>query len=239
MKFYDLHCHTSGISRCARITFDVFVDRAKAYDYDGFVLTNHYTASDLEKYGADAFIEKYIDEYIKTRDYGKKVGVNVLFGLEVTVAYNPYVHLLIYGATPDFLRANPDLPNLTQREIYEVCEKYGCVLVNAHPYRYGQTVQDLRYLDGVEVNCHFLYDGCYVNELANVAKENHIALTCGCDYHGDCDRPCAGVYLPDDVNTSEALAYYLKNSTNFSIKVNDPVTKDIFDFSVDVEKRKA
>ncbi len=238
MLLYDLHCHSSGISRCARIPFNVVVDSVKETGFDGMVLTNHYNDYDLTEFGTECFVEKFINEYLKTREYGEKVGVNVLFGVEVTVAYNPKVHLLIYGATPEFLRENPDLPNLTQKEIYEACHKYGCLLVNAHPYRYGQTVQDIRYLDGVEVNCHFKYDGCYVNELAVVAKENGFALTCGCDFHGDCERPCGGVYLPDDVTTNEELVEYLKNSSVFSLKVNDPVTHDVFDFTVDVGKRK-
>lgn len=235
--FYDLHCHSSGISRCARVSYDVVIDVAKEHGYDGIVLTNHYTDYELNDYGTEVFVEKYIDEYVKARDYGEKVGVNVLFGIEVTVSYNLSVHLLIYGATPEFLRANPNLPNLTQAELYEVCRKNGCVLINAHPYRYGQTVQDLRYLDGVEVNCHFKYDGCYTKELAKVARDNHVAFTCGCDYHGDSERPCAGMYLPDGILTNRDLVEYLKTSSVFSVKVNDPVTREIYDCTVDVGER--
>lgn len=228
---FDLHCHTSGISRCCRLPYNVIVDKAKEYGYDGIVLTNHYLACDIEK-DSDKFIENYIKEYELSRKYGESVGLKVLFGAEITVSYNEAVHLLIYGVTKDFLRKYKNLPNLSQKELYEVCHENGCVLVNAHPFRYGMTVQDVRYLDGVEVNCHFIYGKCYAKELTRIAKENSLALTCGCDYHGDSDKPFGGTYLPDDIVTESDLANYVAKSKISNLKVHDPETKEIYDLSV-------
>ncbi len=204
---------------------------AKDYGYDGIVLTNHYTQWDIEE-NAYEFVEKYIEEYENARVYGEKIGLKVLFGAEITVSYNEAVHLLIYGVTAEFLRKNKNLPNFTQKELYGVCHENGCVLVNAHPYRYGMTVQDVRYLDGVEINCHFKYGKCYAQELIEIAKENSLAITCGCDFHGDSEKPYGGTYLPDNISTSQDLAKYIETCKISSVKVHDPETRESYDLSV-------
>lgn len=228
---FDLHCHTSGISRCCKLPYNEILDIAKNNGYDGLVITNHYTEFELNDYGESLFVEKYIEEYRLCKEYGEKIGLKVLFGVEVTAGYNQAVHLLIYGVTPEFLRENPNLPSLSQKELYEICHKNDCVLINAHPFRYGQTVQDLNYLDGVEINCHLGYGNCFYKKLSKIAYENKVAVTCGCDYHGG-ERPLGGTYLPDDVTNNVALVDYLKNSNEFLLKVHAPETREIFNLKV-------
>lgn len=227
--FYDLHCHTGGISRCCKAPYDKIIDMAKKYGYEGMVITNHFTEVDLNEFGEEKFVEMYIEEYNKCRAYGEKVGINVLFGAEITVSYNIDVHLVIYGVTPQFLRDNPRLPLLSQKEIYEACHKYGCLLINAHPFRLGMTIQDVNYLDGVEVNCHAKFGDCHEKELTQFAKDHGLALTCGCDYHADTRKPTGGTYLPDNILTNTDLVNYLKTSDTFHIKVDDPVTLEVYE----------
>lgn len=227
--FFDLHCHTSGISRCCKLPFNSILDTDLSCGYDGIVLTNHYTDYDLKEYGVRGFVDRYIEEFEKTEGYARKIGMTAFFGAEITMSYNEAVHLLIYGVTPEFLINNPDLPNLSQQALYEVCKNNGCALVNAHPYRYGMTVQDIKYLDGVEVNCHFRHGSCHEKELTEIAKNNGLALTCGCDYHGDSERPGGGIYLPNDIKSNEDLVKYIKCGKTFSIRVNDPITRDIYE----------
>lgn len=227
--FFDLHCHTSAISRCCKLPYDKILDEALSCGYDGIVLTNHYTDFDLKEFGDKEFADMYIEEFNKTYEYGKKLGMKVFFGAEITMSYNEAVHLLVYGVTPEFLRNNTNLPNLSQKELYEVCHANGCALVNAHPYRFGTTVQDLKYLDGVEVNCHFRHGECHEKTLTEIAKTNRIALTCGCDYHGDSDRPRGGIYLPNEIETNADLVNYITNGRSFNIRVNDPITREIYE----------
>ena len=44
MKLYDFHTHTSGISRCSRLTSAQLARAIKDEGIDGMVLTNHYAA---------------------------------------------------------------------------------------------------------------------------------------------------------------------------------------------------
>ena len=82
-------------------------------------------------------------------------------------------------------------------------------MIQAHPFRKGiDVLLDLKYLDGVEANCHPLYDATHVNKLTSIAKNNNLLLTCGGDFHNDTHRPKCGVYLNDDLkDTSEIVSY--------------------------------
>jgi hypothetical protein len=94
--------------------------------------------------------------------------------------------------------------------------------VQAHPYRGGKSVLlDLKYLDGVEVNCHPLYDGTHLDELAKIARDNELLLTCGGDYHADTIRPKCGVYFKDDIIKMSELMQELLTSEETKLCVQE------------------
>lgn len=225
----DLHGHTSGISRCCKLAAPDILRAAQEVGLDGIVLTNHYQESYLEGGSFDAFADKYIREYYETKEWGEKLGCKVFLGAEVTMNFWPSVHLLVYGADEDFLRHNPCLYRYSQKELYTLVRENGCALVQGHPYRNGCTVLDTDYLDGVEVNCHPLYDGSHEQELYAIAQQAGIMLTCGGDYHGDSYRPHCGTYLPDWVQDEHDLARFILTADHVRLhiqEVNDPVHAD-------------
>ena len=99
--------------------------------------------------------------------------------------FNRKIHLLIYGISGIELKEKPNLFDLSIEELSTYCKDKGFALVQAHPFRGGTNVLDSTYLDGIEINCHPLYKNTFSDELITIAKSNHIAITCGCDYHGD------------------------------------------------------
>ena len=117
LKFYDLHCHTSGISRCCRLNSEEILSKAKEVGYDGIVLTNHYTQGYLDGRDYSVFAEEYIAEYEKAKAQGEKIGVEVIFGVELTYEISPKIHILLYGATPDFIRQNREMYLLDSRAL--------------------------------------------------------------------------------------------------------------------------
>lgn len=216
----DMHAHSSGISRCCRYDAREVIDRAKALGLSGIVLTNHYQ-KDYIKSSAEEFVEGYIAEYRSAAEYGKQVGLKVFFGVEVTVASDPKIHMLVYGIGEDGLRAEPmlfdmDLPTLSRR-----VHSLGGVLVQAHPFRNGATVLDTAFLDGLEINCHPLYSNTHSGELVTAAQKAGIMLTCGGDYHGDTYRPDCGTYLPDDIVSDEDIAKFILTSQVAHLRVQE------------------
>ena len=101
----DMHAHTSGVSHCCVLPPEEIVKIAKETGLDGIVLTNHYAKEYVT-------VEKYIQEYEITKEAGEKIGLKVWFGIEVTVTWDPRIHLLVYGVTTDFLKEHPALYEL-------------------------------------------------------------------------------------------------------------------------------
>ncbi len=222
--FFDLHAHSSGISPCCRMTAGEVIATARDAGYDGIVLTNHYQKSYLRGASPEDFAKRYLAEYEEARKIGQTLGVQVWFGIEVTMEAHGGVHMLLYGVDAAFLTATPTLYEMTQEELYSAVHGVGGVLVQAHPMRGGRNVLlDPVYLDGVEANCHKVYpDGVHYEALSAFAAENGLMMTCGCDYHADAPRPHGGTVLPDDLSDSAALARYLYATDHITLRLEEP-----------------
>lgn len=228
----DLHAHTSGISRCCQIDAAGMLEAAKNIGLDGVVLTNHYQKSYL-KYGengaANDFAHKYIEEFYRTKELGEAIGMRVLFGIEVTSEPNNQKHILVYGVEPEFVLNHPRVFDYTLPELRDAVKSVDGVVIQAHPYRRGGTLLDVKYLDGVEVNCHPLYGKSDAESMIKIASENRLALTCGGDYHNDTYRCKCGMYLPDDICDGVALGKYIAGADDLKLCIHEPYG-DIYDF---------
>lgn len=220
--FVDMHVHTGGISLCCKIDYTKALEVSKENGYDAVVITNHYTKSYFTDKNYDQWIEKYIEEFYKCRKYGQEIGIKCFFGIELTSEENPCVHFLIYGANEQFLRNNKLLCDKTQEELYRLCRENDCALVQAHPFRGCAVVQNTDFLDGVEINCHPLYKNSYYEKIIMIAKEKNIAVTVGCDYHGDTYRPKGGMFLPDYIENGKELADYILKSNKMKVQIHEP-----------------
>ena len=207
----DPHIHTSAISRCSKCCAEDLVDLCVRDNIDAIVLTNHYKRNyyvEDEKF--PAWRDAYIEEYLHTRKVGEKAGLKVLFGLEITLDDLPRIDFLVYGLTHEKAAKAPQLHSLTQKELFEYCVSENALLYQAHPYRRGTLPQDPRYLHGVEINCHPIYNYNDKKEVIEFASEHNLKLSCGSDYHGDTYKPHCGIYVPDEIDDTVALADFLR-----------------------------
>ena len=217
----DLHAHSSGISKCCRIDAEEVVREAVRIGLDGIVLTNHYQSKSVGEDGVIAFIDRYVEEFRRARRIGEGYGCRVLFGVEISAERYQLVHLLAYGVGEDFLYDYPEIFDFELPEIYRAVKSAGGVLIQAHPHRRGDRLVDTRYLDGIEVSCHPLYEGTHLEKMLEIAGEEGMILTCGGDYHADTHRPKCGMYLPPSVDSGEALGAYLMNAESVRIAVQE------------------
>ena len=170
----DLHAHSKAISRCSRITGKDNIDLSLEKGMDGFVITNHYDKNYVVNNDYLDLVNRYINEYYDLKEYGEKVGFKVFFGIEVTLNKHNDAHILIYGVEPLFLLDNPCLYDYTQEELYKLVKENGGIVIYPHPFRDLNKKLDLKYVDGIEVNCHPLYGNTYSNEVINFATIKHI-----------------------------------------------------------------
>ena len=218
----DFHAHSKGISKCCKIGGKDMVLLTKNSGMDGIILTNHYDKNYLINDDSNEFAKRYVDEFYYVQKEGEKIGFKVFFGLEITMAKHNNVHMLVYGVDCDFVLKYPNLYDYTQQELYNLVHQNNGILVQAHPYRKGKDVLlDLNYLDGIEANCHPLYDGTYIDELYNIAVTNKKLLTCGGDFHNDTIRVKCGVYLNDNIKNTSEIVNYLKNTKEIKLCIQE------------------
>lgn len=216
----DMHAHSSGISRCCKADAADVMLTAKSNGIDALILCNHYQESYVTSTAAE-FARKYIEEFNYAVSLEKSTGVKLFFGIEVTAKRHGDAHILIYGMQPDFLRAHPEIYDYPLEKMHALVKAAGGLVVQAHPFRGGGHVLDLRYLDGIEVNCHPLYDATHCDEILSIAAGANKLVTCGGDYHADCYRAICGTYFPDGVRDNAGIIAHLTGSDEIKMHVHE------------------
>ena len=232
MYKYEIHVHTNACSACGASSGIEMVDAAKEAGYSGFVLTNHFfhgnTGIDRNLPWAD-FVKAYADDYYIAKEYGDKVGIDVLFGLEE--GFGDSKEALIYGLTPELVAATPQLANLDIAFLSDFVRKNGGFISCAHPFRTApyisnpDIVPNPIYFDGIEVFNHFNTEAA--NEKAfNYAKANNLQGLAGGDVHRIDAMGTCGVAFEKRICTNEELVAALKSKAYKYITdgvLHDPV----------------
>lgn len=215
MKKYltELHMHTKESSSCAEIPADKIIEEYKKEGYSTIVITDHCSKSKLDRLGDLTWKEK-IDYIFKgydiARQYGDKLGMNILLGVEITL-YRFSGDYLVYGINKEFLYENEEIYEYTIEELHKICNKNGYLLVQAHPFRDGIQLAPLEYIDGIEV-----FNGCQ-DEISRNDKaleygnNTNKILTSGSDFHRLCDLAQGGIITDVEVKNIEQLVEILKS----------------------------
>ncbi|MBQ8178329.1 MAG: CehA/McbA family metallohydrolase [Clostridia bacterium] len=199
---FELHTHT--VHSDGAFTPKELVESAKKHGYYGIALTDHNTTS-----GCDSAVE-----------WGKKLGVLVIPGIEWTTFYG---HIVVLGGNSkvDWRKVNPD----TVIELIEEARAAGDVVGLAHPYRVGYPVctggknqfpkEIFEHLDFYEAVSGEIDDPSNLSAILeyNELKSRGYSLSAayGRDWHKDADKSGAkygATYLLSDkekLNLTEAI----------------------------------
>ncbi len=207
----DMHVHSKGVSLCSNASCQEIIDHKIEQGYDGAVLCNHCQSWYYPPKDHASFIERVIEEYKKGKAYADEKNFRFYLGLEVTIVDPHYADWLLYGVTEEFLRKTPCLYTLTQRQLFALCEENGIRLIQAHPFRAGQSPCHPQYMHGVEINCT-RGDVEKADLVKSFAKKHDLIYTCGTDYHDRTRRYCGGTYIPTDCQTSVDIANFLREN---------------------------
>lgn len=211
---WELHAHCCETSLCGHVPAEELVKSYAGAGYTGLVLTDHYNAKTLDPMdGTDAEkVEKWLHGYELARVAGEKYGLRVLFGLEARLPINENDYL-IFGATPEFLRAHPLLYRGTLPELHRLANDCGAIVVQAHPFREVCMPAAAEDLDGVEVfNGHPRHDSRNPLALEFAAAHPHLIRTSGSDYHRTQDLATGGIETDRDIRTPADLVKCLKDN---------------------------
>ena len=181
----EMHAHTSQVSPCAWVPAAEVIRQYHKNGYQGIVITDHYNQPVIEGFPG-SWKEKaaaYLKGYLAACEEAQKWGMTVLFGIETCLA-GGVEDFLIYGASPDMILEYPKLYEMSQEELFHICDEMGVLLIQAHPFRSPCHMRDPRFLHGAEV-----YNGNPRPENHNELTERfvsaypHYILTSGSDYH--------------------------------------------------------
>ena len=188
MYKYEMHCHTSEVSRCARVTAEEQVAFYKKMGYDGIVVTNHFLPHCV--HDPEGTWEEKVDSYLLgyrlAREAGERVGLDVFFGWEYTDPACPGTDLLTYGLSPEWLYEHPELLRRPLSKYANYIREAGAYVVHAHPMRQQSYIDMIRLMpdrvDAVEVLNASMPD--LFNERAEkYAAEYSLPRSTGSDNH--------------------------------------------------------
>ena len=193
----EAHLHTYPVSSCAKLTPVEQVRLFKEAGYDTIIVSDHFSPHHFKKLGADLTfaekVDKLCDAYLEAKAEGDRIGLTVLFSVELSFHKN---HYLLYGVTREFLKLREDIFDIDIDELYAHLKAHGITIIQAHSHRARSEdcVPQPDYVDGFELNF------CRRKENNNektlvLAKEYDMPLTVGSDCH-----------RPEDVGVSATLS---------------------------------
>ena len=213
---YEMHIHTSpcsGGGADIREHIDALIDKG----YSGMVVTNHF-------YGGDTridrslpwaqFVDAYRRDYQIGLDYAQNKDFDLMFGLEEHVGNGQ--EILIYGITPDYIAAHPELKGGSAELYAEVIHAAGGLVYQAHPFRSRYYISSPFPLD-----CLDLLDGIEVYNAGNEPEWNksaqrladELGLACigGSDGHASVTAGRSGIATKVRIQNNDDLVSLLKS----------------------------
>lgn len=220
----DMHVHTAEVSPCGKVAAAEVVRLYKEAGYDGIVITDHYYDGFFEEFQGlpwEEQIEHYLAGYREALRVGRRIGLQVILGMELRFTENANDYL-VYGIDEDFLRSLPRLfeYNLTQLQHFK--KDQDILIYQAHPFRRGIVAADPLLLDGIEVfNGNPRHDSR--NDLAHqYALQNNLKMISGSDFHQKEDLARGGIGIPEKAATPAELVNILKQDRDIEISGGDP-----------------
>ncbi len=155
MYKYETHLHTSPVSRCARASAEESLIFYKEKGYDGVFITNHFIDGNINIDRSVFYEEKinfYFSDYENAVPLGKKIGIKVFCGIEMS---NHGTDFLVYGIGKNWFLKHPEIERMRMSEKLSLLRDNGAFIIQAHPLREAAYIDHIRlyprHIEGVEV----------------------------------------------------------------------------------------
>jgi len=214
----ELHCH-NNFSGCSNVSPADMVEKYVEAGYTTVVVTNHFNNGYMEREGSYRKLVKNAFAAIEESREAADGRLNIIAGMELSLKcmLNDF---LLYGVTEEFfLDVGEELFDMRPWQVRDKIHEVGGVIIQAHPFRFGQVVVNPAEVDGIEVfNGH---SGQYShNEIAKAwalawadkyKKDGRFILTSGSDHHDAGHRATGGIITEEEIRTSDELLAVLKS----------------------------
>ncbi len=209
---YDLHVHTSPVSKCGDFSPEEVIDRYAALGFSGVVITNHFSKSVLGDFtSAESFTQYYLGDYKLAQSYGAQKGVQVFLGMEIRFPENDNDYL-VYGIEEDDVIKAYDYIFTDYETFYRGFKNDKNIIVQAHPFRNSCVLQNIDILDGIEVfNMHPGHNS-RVGVAAKLVHDNPgLLITGGTDFHHEDHQGMCALCTKKKLSDSKSLADVIRS----------------------------
>ncbi len=215
MYQYEMHCHTSPVSACAKADVRDTVEFYKRKGYDGIFITNHF----LNQYNgipSDASHEEkiryYFSDYEEAVRIGREIGIQVFSGIETTYRGTDF---LVYGLDRDWFLQHPHIMDMDIKDKLSYMREHGAYVAQAHPYREAYYIDHIRlyprHVDAIEIiNANRTP---LENQMARLYAENYgLQMMAGSDNHmGSRQVHLAGLQSETPIHSVSEFIEGMKN----------------------------
>ncbi len=217
MYRYETHLHTAEVSRCATAPAREQVRFYKKLGYTGIWVTDHFLNGNttVPRTGMSwkDRVDMFCSGYEEALDEGKKLGIDVFFGFEVSCFG---IDFLTYGLDKQWLYDHEDVDLMEITDYLDLARKEGGFIVHAHPFREADYIPYFRLMprqvDAVETINASRKD--FENDRAiEYAKAYELPGTAGSDDHHSWQKRLAGVETEVKLNGSADYAKAVLDGT--------------------------
>lgn len=215
MYRYETHLHTCPVSGCARVGVKENLEFYKKLGYDGVFITNHFLDGNINIDKEKTYEEKiefYFSDYENALEIGKKLGIKVFCGIELSYGGTDF---LVYGLDKNWFLAHPEIMDMKKTDELALMMESGALIIQAHPFREAFYINHIRLfprsVHGVEIE-----NACRKEEENRMAKiyAEHYGLLAfaGSDNHGgDAQKKLAGVCFAEPICSVEDFVEKVKS----------------------------
>lgn len=213
----NLDFHVHGIlSKKLDFNGELFmqaVESAKSSGLNGFILSEHFNAKDVDK--TFEFLEK---NFKYEHDRYEKEEFCIYPGMEVDLKGNGQI--IVFGPRENIWSVNESLrPHrsrktlVTINELLDIADENKCLKIGAHPFREGEVLYDypaevLKRLDAFDLNGRDIYNRgleTVEDEVRKLSAELKTAYVTGSDSHYPTMLGCVKTHFEYDFKSIEEL----------------------------------
>ena len=210
---YETHLHTCEASACGKVHGEDYISYMMAKGYSGMIVTDHFFNGNTcvpEDLPWKERIEIYASGYERALKAAEGKDFLVMFGVEINFNKDEY---LLYGIDKDWLIANECIMDMTRHELLEAVHKAGGIMIQAHPYRERDYLEDIKLAptacDGVEV--YNAANSANMNALGyEYCTKLGLPMTAGSDIHYFNDKSMGGMLFEKKIESVKDYAAAVK-----------------------------
>jgi predicted metal-dependent phosphoesterase TrpH len=211
---YEMHSHTSEVSKCSRITGADLAEFYKNLGFCGLFITDHFingNTSVSKELSWEDSISLFCKGYENAYEKGLQIGIDVFFGWEYSFRGTD---LLTYGLSKNWLLEHPEIIGLGINDYCDLVHESGGFIIHAHPFREAFYIDMIRLLprkvDAVEVINASMTD--FVNGRAcEYAKNYGLLKAAGSDNHSGYMEKLYAMSVPERLSCGKDMIKAMQN----------------------------